>query len=701
MPLLGPPPATARVPHEPLSAFVTGAWELQKTRPQTALWASLRGMSVVHTSTELERVELSGAGSEFLTRSDRSRRCRQLAERGHLVARVVPLPSSDELPPLAASPNLLKRGHLRAALEGAVEISLALRGALPPTVDASASAARAAQDQMFRVHTLGAAGLCVVLPKLQPLADDDGVLDAEDSATLEAWRALSESEPVTLLFDHEDLALQMLAPVPLSAVFDLADDLLAREELAEGELAEEELAEEELAEEALAEHELDAHQRGWPEDERSVDESELAEDEDVPEPLSLVQLEESDDVPEADHQKWHKSRTDGLHEALCASEQGSPNQEEPGGATLMEGPPLDAPADRPLTGQAGNSHAILRNDPLAGVDELVEAIEEDLESDPQGSLVEAEPALPIQGSLFGLSSPTPGITPPKPPRRKRSPAMDPEIVRGHVAALDAARGPRPVSHIEELFRSRYAPLLEALDKGLRDEDAIDAVSTWRSSFEQSYSEGYTALRLTGKRPQMVLDSPEIAARIGRLNGARGVQLLLVDAMRFDLGQRVGDKLKSAVGDRAVCVEQTLMWSALPTFTPTQLRLLSRGPRGLRDSEPSSERDPAIHRTGSVSTLRRVRIGQRDLLKLDLVEARLREAGGPFDERMDELATEVSVTIARFMESLAPRTLLYLFGDHGFTIDTRKGRTGPAKQGGASPEEVMVAGQAWLVGDDVH
>ena len=58
-------------------------------------------MSVVHTSTELAQLELSSAGSEFLNRSDRSLRCRQLAERGFLIARVVPLPSSDDRRPRA------------------------------------------------------------------------------------------------------------------------------------------------------------------------------------------------------------------------------------------------------------------------------------------------------------------------------------------------------------------------------------------------------------------------------------------------------------------------------------------------------------------------------------------------------------------------------------------------------------------------
>ena len=43
--------------------------------------------------------------------------------------------------------------------------------------------------------------------------------------------------------------------------------------------------------------------------------------------------------------------------------------------------------------------------------------------------------------------------------------------------------------------------------------------------------------------------------------------------------------------------------------------------------------------------------------------------------------------------------MFLFGDHGFRLpSSADGRaTGPATQGGVSPEEVLVPAQAWLVG----
>ena len=156
-----------------------------------------------------------------------------------------------------------------------------------------------------------------------------------------------------------------------------------------------------------------------------------------------------------------------------------------------------------------------------------------------------------------------------------------------------------------------------------------------------------------------------------------------------------------MAERAVCVEEPLLWSALPTVTPQQMHLLSRGARGLSDDGPQSERDAVIHREGSVTTLRRVRIGPRDLVKLDVAEARLREAGPAYAQRFDQLADEIASVIASFSDSLQPRTLLFVFGDHGFHLPLESlSSTGPAEQGGATPEEVLVGAQAWLVGN-VH
>lgn len=246
------------------------------------------------------------------------------------------------------------------------------------------------------------------------------------------------------------------------------------------------------------------------------------------------------------------------------------------------------------------------------------------------------------------------------------------------------------------------PLLGAAARGEVDAAVRGVLDAWRTSFEHSYREAFASLRVTGKRPPMVLDAPEIAARIGRLNGARAVKLLLVDAMRFDLGERLAARVGHAAGGRAMCIERPLLWSALPTTTPTQLALIARGPEALKDQPPPTEREPDIARGRAISTLRRERAGSREVMKLDLVEARIRAQGPPLDERLDSIADEIAPIVSRYIEGLAPRTLLLIFGDHGFRMlngpDART--TAPATQGGASPEEVLVPAYAWLV-DGVH
>ena len=59
-----------------------------------------------------------------------------------------------------------------------------------------------------------------------------------------------------------------------------------------------------------------------------------------------------------------------------------------------------------------------------------------------------------------------------------------------------------------------------------------------------------------------------------------------------------------------------------------------------------------------------------------------------------IASDVADAIAQYATQLTARTLLYVFGDHGFTVDTM----GTARHGGASPEEVLVPAFAILLGE---
>lgn len=332
----------------------------------------------------------------------------------------------------------------------------------------------------------------------------------------------------------------------------------------------------------------------------------------------------------------------------------------------------------------------------------------------EGAPVVAETApKPALIPAIAVAEPAPPAAPERPAeptraelsRRKEERLLQSAEWRQFAVELDAARGPKPVQVVERLYATRYLPLVAALARGEADAAVGAVVDEFRTSFERSYREGYAALRVSGKRPPMVLDAPDIAARIARQNGARGVKLVLVDGMRFDLGERVALRMGRALGGRAVCVDRLLLWAALPTVTRTQLGLLATGPAGLRELSPEEsgpESGQEAARGRAAGMLRRERIGSRELMKLDLVESRLKVSGPPHDERLDGLADEVSDVVLKFEGTLATRTLLCVFGDHGFRLATAPDgkTTGPGMQGGTSPEEVMVPFHAWLLGD-VH
>jgi hypothetical protein len=263
--------------------------------------------------------------------------------------------------------------------------------------------------------------------------------------------------------------------------------------------------------------------------------------------------------------------------------------------------------------------------------------------------------------------------------------------------LNTARGPKPLSVIERMFVSAYVPLADAVARGIGDASAKQVLSTWSSSFEQSYREAFAALRVRGKRPSMVLDIPEIALRIGRLHGARRVELIAVDGMRFDLGLRLEQRIRWRMAQEIALTERLLLWSALPSTSAVQLELLGRGPEALKTWTGEVSSEIPVARGQNARTPRRVKVGHRDLLKVDLVEARLMEPGDHEAARLDDLADELAEVLSAQLARLPARTLAIVFGDHGFKLDAMESGTTSAKSGGASPEEVLVPAFAWLVG----
>lgn len=585
-------------------------------------------------------------GVLFVTAARQAEVCAELQLRRYLV--------------VCAPPRTPGERGLRAAIDDAVEGALALRGALPPGAPVGADAEAAVRDQVLRARALGTAGLALAFPPLsgaaaeEPskaallLAAERPVLDADDGAVVSAWIAATQRGSVVVLLDERDRDARVLAPRRLA---ELASSMKA--------------------------------------------------------PLRMERSSPSDAPPAL------------ARDSVPPSGEVDKAPVEPVPATIKEGalqrtaPSLVRPPDQPPAEEA--EPATLRYQQQATARRGV------LKKRPRAVSPAAEAVTPAERPDAGERAGE-ALAPPKEEPEAASPAAaeaapanetalpdEPELAarrivhaaewRAHAVELDKARGPKPVSVIDKLFASRYMPLVGALARGEVDGSVKSVVDAFRTNFEHSYREAFAALRVTGKRPPMVFDAPDLASRLGRLNGARAVKLLLVDAMRFDIGERVAARLGERLAGRAVCVERTLLWAALPTTTPTQMALLARGPEGLREAEPPPDPEAEIARGRAVGTVRRERIGAREVMKLDLVEARLRTPGAGYDDRIESLAEEVAQVTSRFVETLPPRTLLFIFGDHGFRLPMNPdGRsTGPATQGGLSPEEVLVPAHAWLIG----
>jgi hypothetical protein len=261
-------------------------------------------------------------------------------------------------------------------------------------------------------------------------------------------------------------------------------------------------------------------------------------------------------------------------------------------------------------------------------------------------------------------------------------------------ALAAARGAQPLAAFEKLFTDSYVPLANAIAAGLDDPRALRAFDEFRRSFERSYTDAFQAFGATNRRPRLVMDSFDLANKQARLAGARSAHVLVVDSMRYDLGGMIRDALARETAGTATFGGEMLLWSALPTTTIRQLETLARGMDALR--APAREEPSESLRGRAAEVVRRCRVGSREIHKLDLIPSLLDAAGANAMNELPNIAEAVATVLARHITTLVPRTLLFVVGDHGFSLDRR----GEVVSGGASPEEVLVPAQPWLVGD-VH
>jgi hypothetical protein len=308
------------------------------------------------------------------------------------------------------------------------------------------------------------------------------------------------------------------------------------------------------------------------------------------------------------------------------------------------------------------------------------------------------PALTLTPSPAPVLTPLPSPVALEPAARHTAGALlvgKEEPWRAWTLQLTAARGPQPLAVLEKLFTESYMPLTNAIASGLDDARARHARDEFAATFSKGYSDAFPTFSATTKRPRMVFDAHDAASRIARLHGARSTRVLLVDAMRWDVARMIEERVVAKLGAHASLTDELLLWSALPTTTIRQLETIARGVEALR-SPATLDDEPEPPRGRTAEFVRRMRVGPREIHKLDVVEARVQAARGTVLRELPDIAEAAAEAIAHHAETCAPRTLLLVTGDHGFAVD----RSGSVREGGASPEEVLVGAFALLVGD-VH
>jgi hypothetical protein len=612
------------------------------------------------------------------------------------------------------------RGKLALVLEEAVEGALEKRGACPPGVGAATDLQTSLGDQLYRARLVEARGLCIYVPSLEGATSLSGALDADDSAVLRFWIEAPRTLPVRLLIDECNRMLGVYGPpFPLAALIDGS----ARPERETAPPVAPELA---ASAETMELSERAPPVRGEPAPDASAPllvgdmtqalMAELTVESDVPPP---TRVEDDEHHAAREHHLAHErapARDLDEHAAehpldeLGATHERDVEQghDERDAAPASSETPLVPPV---FPDEAPTTHdalaellraSVTPHDEVSAVRSVTARLDDTAPDGVPIPLREAVDAARALHAQHGADMPEAEAEP-----NAEAPSLSALHGPLHPAAandwqnwvrdLEHARGPKPLAVVERMFAMSYVPLRDAFLRGIAPSEVGPILEGWAKSFASSYRDAFDALRVRGKRPTMVLDVPDAALRIGRLHGARSVQLLLVDGLRFDLGLRVELGLRARLGREVALTERLLLWSALPSDTATQLELIGRGAEGLRDFAGAAESDVPVARGRMARTPRRIKAGHRELLKLDLVEARLSEPGAAESPRLDALGAEVTDAVAELCEKLPPRTLLFVFGDHGFCLEPQGEGTSALKQGGSRPEQVLVPAFAWLVG----
>ncbi|MEO8183477.1 MAG: hypothetical protein ABI895_31975 [Deltaproteobacteria bacterium] len=263
-----------------------------------------------------------------------------------------------------------------------------------------------------------------------------------------------------------------------------------------------------------------------------------------------------------------------------------------------------------------------------------------------------------------------------------------------LTQLQGMRGPKQHASIERAFLTAYLPLAREMATGKAPPEIRLAVEDWAEGFAHSYASAFKTLNAHARRPTMVRDIFEVAQRWLNQYRARSFQILLVDSMRFDLGQRLNEAIERRLAGQAVCRDQSLLWAALPSNSVAQ-RLAEATPG--RPSPPDKTATAADTSSATTGGIELLRIGSRELFRIDRLASDLAKPGELEVQRLERLASLLADLVVPWLKTRAPDTLAVVFGDHGFHWRAGERGTSAAQRGGALPEQVLVSASAWMLG----
>jgi hypothetical protein len=631
--------------------------------------------------------------------------------------------ASDRLLVELDSPDARNRGRLADFVFDVIERQLRAHGAAPRGWRDTDPFDARLDDQLYRARLLGYGGLALCFGSLEALAEGPAGLGLTDSTTLRAWLDVARERSVQLYVPERTAQVPVLdAPRALAGWLPPSNEgprWAAIEYEGQSQLLRGALASMWDAPESLATPPHDvagddarrgastprARERKSAAPESSVHAVEAPSAEAVS--VSAVRAEQSSDAeldewpdPPASESEPDERSAPTLRESAPAGTR--PSEDEPR-SELTAGE--DAPSTELTAGEDAPSTELAPHhaQPVATLPQVEEvevqappppSVEGAGAAEPMPAEVEAcetasEPALPPSDATPVAPSAWPKLARPAPHTRSATAQC-----QTWMQQLRDMSGPKNHATIERTFVSAYVPLCREIVAGGAPAGAAEVAAAWAEGFAQSYSSAFKRMRSNRPRPRMVWDVMELALRWTTQFRTRSHQLLMVDGMRFDLGGSVNQELSQRLGARARCLDHALMWSGLPSNSPSQLKMFAPAPTRPAALELWPGR--GVGGEPSLPGIERLEVGSRPLYRVSGLEEDLKNPGEQASARLERLAGSLATRIAPWIQSQTVGTLVVLFGDHGFHWQTTATGTTAAQCGGAMPEQVLVQASAWLV-----